>query len=114
VARDIRWGRTYESFGEDPALVTQMETEIDGLQDNRPETRRSAGSSLGSDDHILATAKHFAGDGGTEYGPGDSDYPIDQGVDVMDSNTFQKLFVAPYLPAVSAISSTSACRCPTP
>ena len=32
VARDERWGRTYESFGEDPALVDQMETIIDGLQ----------------------------------------------------------------------------------
>jgi beta-glucosidase len=31
VARDVRWGRTYESFGEDPALVSRMETEIDGL-----------------------------------------------------------------------------------
>ena len=32
VTRDERWGRTYESFGEDPALVDQMETVIDGLQ----------------------------------------------------------------------------------
>ena len=34
VARDERWGRTYESFGEDPRLVSQMETIIDGLQGN--------------------------------------------------------------------------------
>ena len=32
VARDDRWGRTYESFGEDPGLVIKMETVIDGLQ----------------------------------------------------------------------------------
>ena len=32
VARDDRWGRTYESFGEDPTLVEQMETAIDGFQ----------------------------------------------------------------------------------
>ena len=32
VARDDRWGRTYESFGETPALVEKMETAIDGLQ----------------------------------------------------------------------------------
>jgi beta-glucosidase len=100
VARDVRWGRTYESFGEDPALVSRMETEIDGLQGNHPMTRTSGRSSLSANDHILATAKHFAGDGGTAYGTGDSNYPIDQGVDVMDSNTFQKLFVSPYLPAV--------------
>ena len=32
VARDDRWGRTYESFGEDPDLVSAMETAIDGFQ----------------------------------------------------------------------------------
>ena len=32
AARDDRWGRSYESFGEDPALVEQMETVIDGYQ----------------------------------------------------------------------------------
>jgi beta-glucosidase len=32
VARDDRWGRTYESFGEDPRLVQEMETAIDGFQ----------------------------------------------------------------------------------
>ena len=32
VARDDRWGRTYESFGEDPGLVARMETAIDGFQ----------------------------------------------------------------------------------
>ena len=103
VARDVRWGRTYESFGEDPALVSRMETEIDGLQGTSPQARTSGQSSLADDDHILATAKHFAGDGATQYGTGDgngSNYPIDQGVDVMSSNTFQKLAVAPYVPAV--------------
>jgi beta-glucosidase len=32
VTRDERWGRSYESFGEDPALVQSMETMIQGLQ----------------------------------------------------------------------------------
>jgi beta-glucosidase len=103
VARDVRWGRTYESFGEDPALVSRMETEIDGLQGTNPRAATSGQSSLSANDHILATAKHFAGDGGTQYGTGDgngSNYPIDQGVDVMSSNTFQKLAVSPYVPAV--------------
>src|SRR6478735_9399222 len=35
VARDDRWGRTYESFGETPKLVISMETAIDGLQGRR-------------------------------------------------------------------------------
>ncbi len=59
VARDERWGRTYESFGEDPTLVSQMETIIDGLQGH--------GRAPISGDHVLATAKHYAGDGDTVY-----------------------------------------------
>jgi len=55
VARNDRWGRTYESFGEDPRLVTRMTSIITGLQGNRP----------GS---VLATAKHYVGDGGTTGG----------------------------------------------
>ena len=77
VARDDRWGRTYESFGEDPALVTRMETAIDGFQGAPGPPRRDP-------DRVLATAKHFAGDGDTTYGTGQratGNYPIDQGVD---------------------------------
>jgi beta-glucosidase len=100
VARDDRWGRTYESFGEDPALVSRMETEISGLQGSHPMAATSSASSLNSVDAILSTAKHFAGDGGTKYGTGDSGYPIDQGVDITSSSTFQRLFVSPYVTAV--------------
>ena len=100
VARDDRWGRTYESFGEDPSLVDRMETEINGMQGNNPEAAFSSNSSLNADDRVLSTAKHFAGDGGTQYGTGDSGYPIDQGVDIMGSKEFQRLFVSPYKPAV--------------
>jgi beta-glucosidase len=100
VARDIRWGRTYESFGQEPALVSRMETEISGMQGNNPQASTSGQSSLSADNHILSTAKHYAGDGGTSYGTGDSGYPIDQGVDIMSSSTFRHLFVSPYVTAV--------------
>ncbi|MDQ1467493.1 MAG: beta-glucosidase, partial [Actinomycetota bacterium] len=59
VTRDERWGRSYESYGEDPALVDQMETIIDGLQGD---------GALSKNTSVLATAKHFVGDGGTTYG----------------------------------------------
>ena len=36
VARDLRWGRTYESFGEDPGLVIKMETAIDASRARTP------------------------------------------------------------------------------
>ena len=97
VARDDRWGRTYESFSEDPQLVAQMETAIDGFQ-GRP-------GELGDPDRVLATAKHFAGDGLTTYGTGSNNqttgnYPIDQGVDQVDHNTFFRLALSPYIPAI--------------
>jgi beta-glucosidase len=58
VARDDRWGRTYESFGETPELPGAMTTLIDGLQ----------GASLDAPGSVLATAKHYIGDGGTTGG----------------------------------------------
>jgi beta-glucosidase len=58
VARNDRWGRTYESFGEKPELPTQMATLITGLQ----------GTSLNAPGSVLATAKHYIGDGGTTNG----------------------------------------------
>jgi beta-glucosidase len=92
VARDDRWGRTYESFGEDPGLVTRMETSINGLQ--------GGNDAVIDRHHVLATAKHFAGDGLTTYGTGSGDYPIDQGVDQVDRATFDRLALAPYRDAV--------------
>ncbi|GAA2639608.1 beta-glucosidase [Paractinoplanes durhamensis] len=84
VSRDERWGRAYESFAEDPSLVITMETAIDGLQDGG----------------VLATVKHYAGDGDTEYGSASGDYKIDQGVTVTDRADFARLDLAPYAAAI--------------
>jgi beta-glucosidase len=97
VARDDRWGRTYESFGETPSLVREMETAIDGFQ--------GPPGHLSDPDRVLATAKHFAGDGLTTYGTGSNmqstgNYPIDQGVDEVSHATFHRLALAPYETAV--------------
>ncbi|MES2337956.1 MAG: exo 1,3/1,4-beta-D-glucan glucohydrolase [Pseudomonadota bacterium] len=60
VARDDRWGRTYESFSEDPAIVRDYAPAlVEGLQG-----RRGAADWL-KRGHVIATAKHFLGDGGT-------------------------------------------------
>lgn len=93
VARDDRWGRTYEAYGEDPALVVANETVIDGLQGHTLADRRHA-------DRVLASVKHYAGDGGTEYQPGNGGYPIDQGVAVMSREEFDRVHLEPYIPAV--------------
>ncbi|HXH77843.1 glycoside hydrolase family 3 protein [Nocardioides sp.] len=92
VARDDRWGRTYESFGEDPDLVISMETIIDGLQGRR--------ARYDDPSRVLATAKHFAGDGLTTFGTGHGDYTIDQGIAEVDRQTFRQLALAPYGPAI--------------
>jgi beta-glucosidase len=93
VARDLRWGRTYESFAEDPGLVIKMSTAIDGLQG--PRARDLVGR-----DRVLATAKHYVGDGDTEYGTGSGDYPIDQGVTVTSRRDFARIDLSPYVAAV--------------
>jgi beta-glucosidase len=66
LARDPRWGRTEETYGEDPFLVSRMGgAAIHGLQGDGPEIGKS---------HVLATAKHFAvhgqPEGGTNMAPG--------------------------------------------
>jgi beta-glucosidase len=60
LARDPRWGRTEETYGEDPYLVSRMGVAaIEGLQ----------GPNLMIDrHHVLATAKHFAAHGQPEGG----------------------------------------------
>lgn len=63
VARDDRWGRTYESFGEDPAITTTYAAAlVHGLQGRRGDADWLKGP------HIIATAKHFLADGGTDGG----------------------------------------------
>jgi beta-glucosidase len=93
VARDTRWGRTYESFAEDPSLVIALETGIDGFQGR-------GAAELSRPDRVLATAKHYAGDGDTEYGSAVGDYQIDQGVTVTSRRDFARIDLAPYVPAV--------------
>ena len=65
LARDPRWGRTEETYGEDPYLVSRLGVAaVRGLQGDRFD---------GKPEHVLATAKHFAAHGqpeaGTNCGP---------------------------------------------
>lgn len=62
IARDPRWGRIEETFGEDPYLVSRMGVAfVEGLQGDEPATG------------VAATAKHFVGygvpDGGLNWSP---------------------------------------------
>jgi beta-glucosidase len=94
VVRDIRWGRTYEAFGEDTELVTRLGIAYqNGLQ------AAGDGDSL----FVLATPKHYIGDGGTTWGTSKTDnYKLDQGDTQMDEATLRELFLPPYQAAVEA------------
>src|SRR5690606_13738134 len=83
VARNDRWGRTYESFGETPELPSQMTSLIDGLQ----------GSSLDDPASVLATAKHYVGDGGTTGG-------VDQGDTQVSEAELRAIHLPPFVEAV--------------
>jgi len=60
VVRDDRWGRTYESYSEDPAIVKEYAGYlVEGIQG------KLSDKTFLDDEHLIATAKHFLGDGGT-------------------------------------------------
>ena len=84
VARDYRWGRTYESYSENPQLVSDLGAAlILGLQ-GKPSTENYLG-----DKKIIATAKHFVGDGGTQYG-------IDKGDTIITEQELRNIHAYPY------------------
>ena len=84
VARDYRWGRTYESYSENPQLVSDLGAAlILGLQ-GKPGTENYLG-----DKKIIATAKHFVGDGGTQYG-------IDKGDTIVTEQELRNIHAFPY------------------
>ncbi|OUS52446.1 beta-glucosidase [Shewanella sp. SACH] len=67
VVRDDRWGRTYEGYSEDPVIVKSYSHAIvEGLQGGNDKD-------FLSDQHVIATVKHFLGDGGTEGGDDQGD-----------------------------------------
>ncbi len=58
VAQDARWGRTYESYSSQPALIREYAAAyVKGMQ-----------GGLDGDGNVVATAKHFIGDGATDGG----------------------------------------------
>lgn len=90
VARDDRWGRTYESYSENPLLVTRMGAAmVEGLQ-GRPGEPGFLGKGK-----VAATAKHFFGDGGTAQG-------VDQGDVNGDLAELMAIHAAPYPAAIGA------------
>lgn len=89
VATDTRWGRAYESYSQDPALVAVLgKAMVEGLQGLK-------GSAAFLDDrHVMATIKHFFGDGGTAG--------KDQGDTAGPLATIEAVHAFPYPPSIEA------------
>ncbi len=87
VPKNDLWGRTYEGFSENTDLVSSLGTSfIIGLQ--------GESESFLDEDHILATVKHFVGDGGTKNG-------IDQGNTIIDELSLKEVHAKPYYTAIN-------------
>ncbi len=103
VPQDIRWGRTYEGFSEDTALVTELSAAyIQGFQTIPQGYNSSDGQTL----YALATPKHYIGDGGTAWGSIHQymyhQYMLDTGDTQVDEATLRRLYLPPYQAAVNS------------
>jgi beta-glucosidase len=92
VPQDIRWGRTYEGYSEDPEIVKELgAAAVRGLQWN----------GLTNPKAVLACSKHFAGDGGTVFGTGLVDkktgqHLLDRGDTQLDEATLRRVHLPGY------------------
>jgi beta-glucosidase len=93
VPQDIRWGRTYEGFSEDPQVVKELAG---------PAVRGFQGADLANPLSVLACAKHFVGDGGTTFGSTRRGTGLDQGDTRVDEATLRRIHLPGYISAVQA------------
>ena len=89
--QDIRWGRTYEGYSEDPKLVRELAG---------PAVRGFQAASLDDPLGVLACAKHFVGDGGTTFGSVRTG--LDQGDTRVDEATLRRIHMQGYITAIDA------------
>jgi len=89
VPQDIRWGRTYEGFGENTELVSRLSNAyLIGMQGD-----------LGAPMTVLGTPKHYIGDGGTTWGTSQRGN-IDRGDTRVDEATLRARDLPPYIEAI--------------
>ncbi len=90
VPQDDRWGRAYEGYSEDPALVASYAgVFVEGLQG------KPGDADFLDDTRVMTTVKHFLGDGGTTNGK-------DQGDTVVSEAQLRDIHAAGYVPAIAA------------
>jgi len=87
--QDIRWGRTYEAFSDDPKLVGKLGVAyLEGLQ---------------QDSTVLATPKHYLGLGAMEWNTSlNKNFKIDQGVTLADEELLRSRYLPPFIELIDA------------
>ena len=100
VVQDVRWGRTYEGYGEETELVSSLGTAyLKGLQSLTAEDNPVPGQSI----FVLGTPKHFIGDGATIWGSSRTEnYQLDQGNMQVPEEFLRQILLPPYQSAVES------------
>lgn len=93
--KDIRWGRVYEAFSDDPVLVSMLGTAyIEGLQ--TPSEKKSGA-------FVLATPKHYLGLGSMGWNTSvNKNFRIDQGVTEPSEALLRSDYLPPFRDAIDA------------
>lgn len=94
LPQDVRWGRVYETFSDDPALVSSLGAAyLTGLQT----------SADNKEVLVLATAKHYLGLGGMKWNSSlNKNFKIDQGVTPSDESSLRAVYLPPFKTAIAA------------
>src|SRR5215216_2396987 len=100
VVQDVRWGRTYEGYSESTQIVTSLGTAyLKGLQNLTDGDAPAPGQSI----FVLATPKHFVGDGATIWSSSRTEnYQLDQGNVQVPEEILRELYLPPYQSAIDA------------
>ncbi|KAK4606741.1 hypothetical protein RGQ29_000828 [Quercus rubra] len=99
VCRDPRWGRCYESYSEDTEIVRKMTSIVTGLQGQLPHIHPKGYPFVAGRNKVIACAKHFVGDGGTDGGK-------NEGNTISSYEDLEGIHMAPYLDCISQGVST--------
>ncbi|KAF3955221.1 hypothetical protein CMV_019535 [Castanea mollissima] len=99
VCRDPRWGRCYESYSEDTEIVRKMTSIVTGLQGQLPHKHPKGYPFVAGRNKVIACAKHFVGDGGTNQGK-------NEGNTILSYEDLERIHMAPYLDCISQGVST--------
>lgn len=96
IPQDIRWGRVYETFSDDPDLVAKLGSNyIEGLQTPEATSAKNI--------RILASVKHFIGLGAMEWDSSlNKNFKIDQGVTLANDELLKSVYLPPFISAIDA------------